>query len=35
MYGRGKKLSTPKTQNKINNIRNQSFILKGKKSNIE
>ena len=30
MYGRGKKLSKPKTQNKIKNIRNP-FILKKKK----
>ena len=32
VYGRKKKLSKPKTQNKINNIRN-SFILKKKKRN--
>ena len=30
MYGREKKLSKPKTQNKINNIRNP-FLLKRKK----
>ena len=30
VYGRGKKLSKPKTQNKINSIRNL-FILKKKK----
>ena len=33
MNGRGKKLSTPKTQNKFNNIRN-AYILK-KKTKIE
>ena len=34
MYGRGKKLSKPKTQNKISNIRNP-FILKKEKKEIK
>ena len=34
MYGRGKKLSKPKIQNKISNIRNP-FILKKEKKEIK
>ena len=34
VYGRVKKLSKPKTQNKINNIRNL-FILKRKKKELK
>ena len=35
MHGRGKKLSKPKAQNKINNIRNLLTLKKKKKKEIK
>ena len=35
MHGRGKKLSKPKAQNKINNIRNLLTLKKQKKKEIK